>query len=158
MKFSNESLEYLDPETNEKYIPYIIESTYGCDRMVLAILDNSYCEEELENGETREVMHFIPAIAPYKACILPLIKKNHSDKAMEIFNALSKYFMVSYDESGSIGKRYRRNDAIGTPFSITVDDETLNNNTVTVRDRDTMQQVTINVDELVDYIEKKIEF
>ena len=103
-------------------------------------------------------MRFHPAIAPYKACILPLIKKNHSDKAMEIFNTLSKYFMVSYDESGSIGKRYRRNDAIGTPFSITVDDETLNNNTVTIRDRDTMEQITISVDEVVDYINKKIQF
>ena len=157
-EFSGKSLEYLDPETNEKYIPTVIEYSIGADRLTLALLCNSYEEQPLENGETREVMHFHPAIAPYKTCILPLIKKNHSDKAMEIFNALSKYFMISYDESGSIGKRYRRNDAIGTPFSITVDDETLNNNTVTIRDRDTMEQITISVDEVVDYINKKIQF
>ncbi len=157
-EFSGKSLEYLDPETNEKYIPTVIEYSIGADRLTLALLCNSYEEQTLENGETREVMHFNPAIAPYKACVLPLIKKNHSEKALELFNMLSKYFMVSYDESGSIGKRYRRNDAVGTPFSITVDDETLNNNTVTIRDRDTMEQITLPVDEVVDYINKKIQF
>ena len=157
-EYSTVSQEYLDPETNEKYIPYIIESTYGCDRMVLAILDNSYCEEELENGETREVMKFIPALAPYKVAVLPLVKKYHSEKALEIYHELSKNFMTNYDEAGSIGKRYRRNDAIGTPWCITVDDETLNNETVTIRDRDTMEQVTLKVSEVKDYIEERIKF
>ena len=157
-EFSTVSQEYLDPETNEKFIPYIIESTVGCDRTVLAVLDNSYCEEELENGETREVMKFIPYLAPYKACVLPLAKKYHSEKAVELYNELSKHFMITYDESGSIGKRYRRSDAIGTPFAITVDDETINNGTVTVRDRDTMEQVTLKVEEVIPYIEEKIKF
>ena len=157
-EYSSVSQEYLDPDTNEKFIPYIIESTVGCDRTVLAILDNSYCEEELENGETREVMKFIPYLAPYKACVLPLAKKYHSEKAVELYNELSKHFMTTYDESGSIGKRYRRSDAIGTPFAITVDDETINNGTVTVRDRDTMEQVTLKVEEVIPYIQEKITF
>ena len=157
-EYSTVSQEYLDPETNEKYIPYIIESTYGCDRMVLAILDNSYCEEKLENGETREVMKFIPALAPYKVAVLPLVKKYHSEKALEIYHELSKNFMTNYDEAGSIGKRYRRNDAIGTPWCITIDDETLNNETVTIRDRDTMEQVTLKLNEVKDYIEERIKF
>jgi glycyl-tRNA synthetase len=157
-EYSTVSQEYLDPETNEKFIPYIIESTYGCDRTTLAVLDNSYCEEELENGETREVMKFIPFLAPYKVCVLPLAKKYHSEKAVELYNMLSKYFMTTYDESGSIGKRYRRSDAIGTPWCITVDDETINNGTVTVRDRDTMEQITLKVEELVDYVKERINF
>jgi len=157
-EYSSTSQEYLDPETNEKFIPYIIESTYGCDRTTLAVLDNSYCEEELENGETREVMKFIPFLAPYKVCVLPLAKKYHSEKAVELYNMLSKYFMTTYDESGSIGKRYRRSDAIGTPWCITVDDETINNGTVTVRDRDTMEQITLKVDEIVDYVKERINF
>ena len=157
-EFSGVSQEYLDPETNEKFIPYIIESTVGCDRLVLAILDNSYCEEELENGETREVMKFHPYLAPYKVCVLPLAKKYHSEKACEIYNELSKHFMTTYDESGSIGKRYRRSDAIGTPWAITVDDETINNGTVTVRDRDTMEQITLKVEEVVPYIQERIQF
>ena len=157
-EYSTVSQEYLDPETNEKYIPYIIESTYGCDRMVLAILDNSYCEEELEGGDVREVMKFIPALAPYKVAVLPLVKKYHSEKAMEIYHELSKSFMTNYDEAGSIGKRYRRNDAIGTPWCITVDDETINNGTVTIRDRDTMEQITLKLEEVVDYVEEKIKF
>ena len=157
-EYSTVSQEYLDPETNEKFIPYIIESTYGCDRTTLAVLDNSYCEETLENGETREVMKFIPFLAPYKVCVLPLAKKYHSEKAVEVYNMLSKYFMTTYDESGSIGKRYRRSDAIGTPWCVTVDDETINNGTVTVRDRDTMEQITLKVEELVDYVKERIIF
>ncbi|MBQ6405072.1 MAG: glycine--tRNA ligase [Bacilli bacterium] len=157
-EYSNVSQEYLDPETNEKIIPYIIESTVGCDRTVLAILDNSYCEETLENGETREVMKFIPYIAPYKVSVLPLVKKYHSDKASEIYQELSKHFMTSYDETGSIGKRYRRSDAIGTPWCITVDEETINNGTVTVRDRDTMEQITLKIEEIIPYIEERIKF
>ena len=157
-EYSTVSQEYLDPETNEKFIPYIIESTYGCDRTTLAVLDNSYCEETLENGETREVMKFIPFLAPYKVCVLPLAKKYHSEKAVEVYNMLSKNFMTTYDESGSIGKRYRRSDAIGTPWCVTVDDETINNGTVTVRDRDTMEQITLKVEELVDYVKERINF
>jgi glycyl-tRNA synthetase len=157
-EYSSVSQEYLDPETNEKFIPYIIESTVGCDRAVLAVLDNSYCEETLENGETREVMKFIPYLAPYKVAVLPLAKKYHGEKAQEVYKMLSKHFMVSYDESGSIGKRYRRSDAVGTPWCITVDDETINNNTVTVRDRDTMEQITLNLDDVVKYVEERIQF
>ena len=156
-EFSGKSMEYLDPETNEKYIPNVIEYSIGADRLTLAILCNSYEEETLEN-DTREVMHFHPAIAPYKVAVLPLVKKYHTDKAKEVFNNLSKYFMCTYDETGSIGKRYRREDVIGTPFSITVDDETINNNTVTIRDRDTMNQITLPLDEVVNYIEEKIRF
>ena len=157
-EYSSVPQEYLDPETNEKYIPYIIESTVGCDRTVLAILDNSYCVEELENGDTREVMKFIPYLAPYKVCVLPLAKKYHSEKAIELYKDLSKKFMTTYDESGSIGKRYRRSDAIGTPWAITVDDETIKNGTVTVRDRDTMQQITLKIEEIVPYITERIQF
>ena len=157
-EYSTVSQEYLDPETNEKYIPYIIESTYGCDRTVLAILDNSYCEETLENGETREVMKFIPYLAPYKVCVLPLAKKYHSEKATEVYEELSKHFMTTYDEAGSIGKRYRRSDAIGTPWCITIDDETINNDTVTIRDRDSMEQITLPLSEVVNYIKERIKF
>ncbi len=157
-EYSSIKQEYLDPETNEKYIPYIIESTVGCDRLVLAILDNAYAVEQLENGETREVMRFLPYLAPYKAAIMPLNKKYHGDKALEIYEKLMKIFPVTYDETASIGKRYRRQDAIGTPFCITVDDETLKNGTVTVRDRDTMQQTVLKIDELDNYIGKQILF
>ncbi len=156
-EYSGVSQEYLDPETNEKYIPYIIESTVGCDRTVLAILDNAYEEETLENGETREVMHLHPALAPYKVAVLPLNKKYHGEKANEVYMNLSKKFMTAYDETASIGKRYRRQDIAGTPFCVTIDDETINNNTVTVRNRDTMEQDTISLEELVDYISKKVE-
>ena len=157
-EYSTVKQEYLDPETNEKYIPYIIESTVGADRLVLAILDNAYVEETLEDGTTREVMKLKPFLSPYKVAVLPLIKKYHSEKAMEIYNMLSKYFMTTYDEAGNIGKRYRREDVIGTPFCITIDDETLNNNTVTIRDRDTMEQITLNIDEVVKYVKERIEF
>lgn len=158
MEYSGKSLEYLDPETNEKYIPYVVESSVGCDRLVLALLCNAYNEETLEDGSTREVMKFIPSLAPYKVTILPLIKKNHSEKAKEIYRELSKYFMCAYDEAGNIGKRYRRSDINGTPYAITIDDETINNGTVTIRDRDTMKQITLNIDELKDYILDKIKF
>ena len=158
MEHSKVDLRYLDPETNEKYLPYVIEPSLGLDRAILAILSDAYNEEELENGEVREVLKIAPVLAPYKACVLPLAKKYHGEKAMEVYRELSKYFMVSYDEAGSIGKRYRRQDAVGTPFSITIDDETINNGTVTVRDRDTMEQVVIKVDEIKDYIEERIKF
>ena len=157
-EYSGESQMYLDPVTNEKYIPYIIESTYGLDRTVLALLFESYRNETLADGNSREVLKISPYLAPYKVCVLPLIKKNHSEKANEIYSMLSKHFMTSYDEAGNIGKRYRRNDAIGTPFCVTIDDETLNNNTVTLRDRDTMEQITLNVDDIVSYVEERIKF
>ena len=157
-EYSGVSQEYFDQDTNEKYIPYIIESTYGLDRTVLAVLFNAYHKEILENGEEREVMKFLPYLAPYKVTVLPLIKKYHSEKANEVYEMLTKHFMTDYDEAGNIGKRYRRSDVVGTPFAITIDDNTLNNNTVTVRDRDTMEQVTIELDKLVDYINEKIVF
>ena len=147
-KHSKTDLKYLDPETNEKYLPYVIEPSVGVDRLLLAILVDAYHEEELEN-DTREVLKINPALAPYKVNVLPLAKKYHSEKANEVYNMLAKNFMTSYDESGSIGKRYRRADACGTPFCVTIDEETINNNTVTVRDRDTMEQVTLKLDELV---------
>ena len=157
-EYSGESQRYLDPDTNEKYIPYIIESTYGLDRTVLALLFECLKKETLENGDTRDVLKIMPYLAPYKVAVLPLIKKNHSEKALSIYQELSKHFMTSYDEAGNIGKRYRRCDAIGTPFCITIDEETINNNTVTVRDRDTMEQITLKIDEVVPYIEDKIKF
>ena len=157
-EYSGVSQEYFDPETNEKYVPYIIESTYGLDRTVLAVLFNSYYTEELEDGEIREVMKFHPYLAPYKITILPLIKKYHSNKAQEIYKKLSKSFMCNYDDSGNIGKRYRRSDVIGTPFAITIDEDTLNNNTVTIRDRDTMEQVRMSLDEVEEYIKNRIDF
>ena len=125
---------------------------------MLTVLCNAYHEDELEDGTTREVLSLHPYLAPYKVAVLPLVKKYHNEKAMEVFNKLSKSFMTSYDETGSIGKRYRRQDVIGTPWCITIDDETLNNNTVTIRDRDTMEQITLNLDEVEAYIESKIEF
>lgn len=156
--YSKKSMEYLDPETNEKYIPYVIESSCGADRLTLALLCDAYHVDKLENEETREVLSFHPAIAPYKVAILPLIKKYHSEKAIEIYKTLSKHFSVTYDEAGNIGKRYRRQDVIGTPICITIDDETLNKGTVTLRDRDTMEQITLPLEEVIDYINKKIEF
>ena len=155
---SGQSMTYLDPETNEKYIPYVIEPSVGVERTVLTVLCNAYEEETLEDGTTREIMHFHPFIAPYKVAVFPLVKKHHSDKAKDVYRELSKYFSTTYDESGNIGKRYRRQDIIGTPFCITIDEETINNNTVTIRDRDTMKQVTIKLDEVADYIKTRIEF
>ena len=157
-KFSGVNMSYLDPETNEKYIPYVIEPSVGVERLVLTTLCNAYHEDTLEDGTTREVLSLHPYLAPYKVAVLPLVKKYHSEKALQIYNKLSKKFMTTYDESGNIGKRYRREDVIGTPFCITIDDETLNNNTVTIRDRDTMNQVTINLDEVEKYISERIDF
>ena len=157
-EYSGESQTYLDPDTNEKYIPYIIESTYGLDRTFLAVMFAAYHEDILEDGTTREVLSLNPFLAPYKVAVLPLIKKLHSAKALEVYEELSKHFMTNYDETGNIGKRYRRNDVIGTPFCITIDDETINNNTVTLRDRDTMEQITISLDEVVDYVNERLKF
>ena len=157
-KHSKTELKYLDPETNEKYTPYVVEPSVGVDRLLLAVLSDAYDVEELEGGDSREVLRILPALAPYKACVLPLAKKYHGEKADEVYNMLNKHFMVSFDDTGSIGKRYRRSDAIGTPYCITVDDETINNGTVTIRDRDSMEQITLKLDEVVNYINERISF
>lgn len=157
-EFSGKSMEYLDPETNQKFIPFVVESSVGCDRMVLAILLDAYRQETAENGTVREILKLNPAVAPYKAAVLPLMKKDHSARANEIYDALVKSFPTAYDESGSIGKRYYRQDVTGTPFCITVDAETIANNTVTVRDRDTTAQVTISADRIQEYVQDKIKF
>ena len=157
-KTSGVSMEYLDPETNEKYIPYVIEPSVGVERLVLMILCNSYEKELLENGDTREVMKFHPFLAPYKVAVLPLVKKYHKEKASEVYKAFAKIFMTTYDETGSIGKRYRRHDVIGTPFCITVDEDTIENETVTIRDRDTMKQITLPIEEAVKYVEERVKF
>ena len=154
---SGEAMEYFDPETNEKYIPYVIEPSLGADRVLLAFLCNAYDEEEDEKGDKRVVMRFHPALAPFKAAVLPLSKKL-SAEATEIYTELSKYFSVDYDDAGSIGKRYRREDEIGTPICITYDFDSLEDKCVTVRDRDTMEQKRIPIRDLKTYIEKAIEF
>ena len=158
-EYSGQKMDYLDPATNKKFIPFIIESTYGLDRTVLALLCEAYDEEVIdeEKNETRVVLHLSPKVAPYKAAVLPLSKKL-SDKAWEICEKLSKSFMTDFDETGSIGKRYRRQDEIGTPFCITYDFDSAEDGCVTVRDRDTMQQERIAVDKLIDYISEKINF
>ena len=156
-EFSGKSMLYLDPFTNEKYIPNVVEYSIGADRLTLAVMCEAYDEEKLSDGETRVVMHFHPSIAPYKVAVLPL-QKNLGDKAREVYKTLSNYFMVSYDEAGSIGKRYRRQDEIGTPMCVTIDFDTLSDNTVTIRDRDTMEQIRLNINELVDYVNKKIAY
>ena len=155
---SGESMEYIDPVTNERYIPYVIEPSLGADRVTLAFLCNAYEEEELEGGDVRTVLHLHPALAPFKAAVLPLQKNKLGGLATQIHEELSKYFMVDYDETGSIGKRYRRQDEVGTPVCITVDFETEETGTVTVRDRDTMEQKRIPVAELKQYIEDMQQF
>ncbi|MFT8312771.1 MAG: glycine--tRNA ligase [Clostridium sp.] len=157
MEHSGEDLNYLDPTNNEKYIPYVIEPSLGADRVTLAFLVDAYDEEELEGGDVRSVLHLHPVLAPFKAAILPLSKKL-SEKSIEVYNRLSKNFNVDYDEAGSIGKRYRREDEIGTPYCITVDFDTLEDDTVTVRDRDTMQQIRVKIEELEKFIEDKLNF
>ena len=156
-KFSGKKLQYFDPETNESYIPYVIETSIGLDRMFLAMLSYAYTEEKLEDGSERVVMKFPAALAPYKVAILPLVKKDGlPEKAREIMNQLTPDFMCQYEEKDSIGKRYRRQDAIGTPLCVTIDNQTLEDNTVTVRDRDTMEQIRVNADELYNIIRNKI--
>jgi len=154
---SGQNLEYVDPVTNEKYIPYCVEPSLGADRVALAFLVEAYDEEEVGEGDTRVVMHLHPALAPVKAAVLPLSKKL-SDKALELFEKMSKKFPCEFDEAGSIGKRYRRQDEIGTPWCITYDFDTEETGKVTVRDRDTMQQITLDIDEVIPYIEKHLEF
>ena len=154
---SGESMEFFDPETNEKYIPYVVEPSLGADRVALAFLVEAYDEETVGENDTRVVMHLHPALAPFKAAILPLSKKL-SEKAEEVRAELAKYFMVDFDETGSIGKRYRRQDEIGTPFCITYDFESETDGCVTVRDRDTMEQERIKIEDLKAYIEEKLNF
>lgn len=154
---SGENFEYMDPETNEKYIPYCIEPSLGADRVALAFLVEAYDEEEIAEGDVRTVLHFHPALAPIKAAVLPLSKKL-SKEAFAVYEKLSKDFICEFDEAGSIGKRYRRQDEIGTPWCITFDFDSLTDGCVTVRDRDTMEQARIKIDALKDYIAEKLVF
>ena len=154
-QYSGEDFTYLDQETGEKFVPYCVEPSLGCDRVTLAFLCNAYEEQEIAEGDVRTVLHLHPALAPYKVAILPLSKKL-SEKAEEVYAKLSKNFMCDYDEAGSIGKRYRREDEIGTPYCVTIDFDTLEDECVTIRDRDTMEQVRVKIDELESYIQDKI--
>jgi glycyl-tRNA synthetase len=152
-------MQYFDPELNQNYVPYVIETSIGLDRMFLAVLSTSYNEEVLEDGSTRSVLSIPPALAPYKVAVMPLTKKDGlPEKAREIIDGLKYDYNCQYDEKDSIGKRYRRQDAIGTPYSVTVDHQTLDDNTVTIRDRDTMEQERIAISELSSIIEKKVSF
>lgn len=157
MEFSGQNLEYTDPETREKFIPHVIEPTFGVERTVLALLCDAYDEEQLENGEMRTVLHFHPRIAPVKVAVFPLMKKEPlAAKAEQVFDLLQAHFACEYDESGAIGKRYRRQDELGTPFCVTIDFDTLENDTVTLRDRDTMQQTRVAVQELLATLSSKL--
>ncbi|MBR4553215.1 MAG: glycine--tRNA ligase [Bacteroidaceae bacterium] len=156
-KFSGKSIKYFDPETNESYTPYVIETSIGVDRMFLSVMCHAYCEEQLENGETRTVLRLPAALAPTKLAILPLVRKDGlPEKAKEILNELKFHFNCKYEEKDTIGKRYRRQDAVGTPYCITVDHDTLADNTVTLRDRDTMQQQRVPISELPALLEEKV--
>lgn len=156
-RVSGENMDYVDPVTNERYIPYVVEPSLGVERMFLAVLSNAYDEEDVD-GDTRVVLHLHHALAPYKVAVLPLQKKQLGDKATEIYRTLQKHFSCTYDESASIGKRYRRQDEIGTPFCVTVDFDTLDDDTVTVRERDSMAQIRMPVDKLVEYLEKELAY
>ena len=156
-EYSGKTLTYVDPVSGERYIPYVIEYSIGADRLMLAALSEAYDEETLENGEVRNVMRFHPAIAAYKAAILPL-QKNLAPQARELWEKLKKRFPVIYDEAGSIGKRYRRQDEIGTPFCVTVDFDSLENGTYTVRDRDSMEQIRLDEAGIIGYIAEKCAF
>jgi len=156
-KTSGKTLEYFDPTTNEKYIPYVIEPSLGVERLFLALVVEAYDEEVIDEKDTRVVLRLHPTLAPYKACVLPLSKKLN-EQAGKVYEQLSADFMTDYDDAGSIGKRYRRQDEIGTPFCITYDFESVDDGCVTVRDRDTMQQERVAIDKLNDYIAEKIKF
>ena len=156
-KFSGRSIKYFDPQTKESYTPYVIETSIGVDRMFLSVMCHSYKEEKLENGETRVVLMLPPALAPTKLAVLPLVKKDGlPEKAREIVNNLKFHFNTTYDEKDTIGKRYRRQDAVGTPYCVTVDYDTLKDNTVTLRFRDTMEQERVSIDQLLSIIEDKV--
>lgn len=154
---SGTNMEYIDPVTNERYVPYVVEPSLGVDRVLLAFLCNAYEEQELEGGDVRTVLHLHHALAPYKVAVLPLQKKL-SEKADEIYTTLTKKFSCTYDDTASIGKRYRRQDEIGTPYCVTIDFDTLEDNCVTVRERDSMAQIRISIDELENYLSKNLEF
>ncbi len=155
---SKEDMSYLDPETNERYIPYVIEPAVGVERLALVFLLNGLTEEVLKDGDIRQILHIHPALAPYKAAILPLVKKDHSQKATDIYNQLAESFDVVYDETQNIGKRYRRQDAIGTPFCITIDHQTMEDDTVTLRYRDSMEQIRLGILELEGFIRESLKF
>jgi glycyl-tRNA synthetase len=156
-KYSGKQIKYFDPVTNESYTPYVIETSIGVDRMFLSIMCHAYTEEQLENGETRVVLKLPAALAPIKLAVLPLVKKGGlPEKAREIIDALKFHFNCTYDEKDTIGKRYRRQDAIGTPYCVTVDYDTLNDNCVTLRNRDTMEQERVSIDQLSALIEDKV--
>ncbi len=157
IEHSTKSLDYFDPDTNERYVPYVIEPSLGADRVALAFLCDAYDEETIDEKDTRVVLRLHPALAPIKAAILPLSKKL-SENALEVYDSLAKHFSIDFDEAGSIGKRYRRQDEIGTPYCITVDFDTLEDNCVTIRDRDSMTQERVKIAELKTYLENKIEF
>ncbi|MBQ8736438.1 MAG: glycine--tRNA ligase, partial [Bacteroidaceae bacterium] len=156
-KFSGKNIKYFDPETNESYVPYVIETSIGVDRMFLSIMCHSYCEEQLENGETRVVLRLPAALAPVKLAVMPLVKKNGlPEKAREIIDDLKFHFNCQYDEKDSIGKRYRRQDAIGTPYCVTVDYDSLEDGCVTLRYRDTMEQKRVKISDLRSIIEDNV--
>ena len=155
---SGASMDYLDPFTNQRYIPYCVEPSLGADRVALAFLCDAYDEETLENGDVRNVLRLHPALAPFKAAVLPLQKNKLGEKAKEVHALLARHFMVDYDDAGQIGKRYRREDEIGTPLCITIDFDTLEDETVTVRDRDTMEQIRLPICQLESYILEKTDF
>jgi len=152
--YSGKAMDYLDPETNEKFIPYIVEPALGVDRLALMLLCDAYEEEQLEKDE-RVVLHLHPAIAPYKVAVLPL-SKQLAQKAEEVQSILNQHFTTTYDETGSIGKRYRRQDAIGTPFCVTIDFDTAADQSVTIRERDSMKQIRLPIDELIKYLRVKV--
>ena len=157
-EYSKKELTYFDSQTNEKYVPYIVESTYGLDRIFLSLLFECLKEEQLDENDTRLVLQLPAFLAPIKVCILPLIKKRHAQRAIELYEIMRRHCMATYDEAGTIGKRYRRQDAIGTPFVITVDDTTLEQNTVTIRLRDTMEQITVPLNDIISFIEQRLVF
>jgi glycyl-tRNA synthetase len=158
-EFSGRKIRYFDSESGESYVPYVVETSIGLDRMFLAICSAAYCEETLEGGEERVVFRLPPFLAPVKMAVLPLTKKDGlPDKAREVMDSLKIDFNCQYDEKDSIGKRYRRQDAIGTPYCITIDHQTLEDNTVTIRDRDTMKQERVDISSLKDILDKKVNF
>ena len=157
MKTSSKDLSYIDPVTNEKYIPYVIEPSLGVDRMVLAFLCNAYEEEQIDENDSRVVLKLHPVLAPVKVAVLPL-QKQLNEKAEELFKTISANYNCEFDPSGSIGKRYRRQDEIGTPFCVTVDFESLENDTVTIRERDTMCQTRVSISELESYLQKAFKY
>ena len=157
-EFSGRNMEYLDPATNEKYLPFIIETSVGCDRMLLALMCDAYEDQTLEDGSERTVLHFHPRIAPIKVAILPLVKKDGlRELATSIKEDLQQHFNVFYDEKAAIGRRYRRMDEAGTPYCVTIDYETKDNGTVTIRDRDSMEQIRVNVSQLKSWLLERIQ-